>query len=284
MADRCSLSPRRRAISAPLTGVSTGQYQLPPVIKIGWSGPLAARSGQIPKLIVRVGLCYSLNANDQGAVGVSLGCPGNISRLRTAHSLIPLSLPVRHSDVRSRGRSCLRPGKLPQQADQRGQLATGNSLAELHPSIAAAAVPALAQRHPRHPRDAITCIDHRDAIGFPRLARPRLDLKAIVVARPGHQELQTAPNAEQSMPAPGIKQVDPLRSQAPAGTGNPQLIGDRCYRARHAPTLCAHLLPILLPIQQTAADRPGQEWNASRGSSQDWLALDVALEPSLQQP
>ena len=129
------------------------------------------------------------------------------------------------------------PGKLPQQADQRGQLATGQPLAELHTGIATATVPAFAQRHPGHPGDAVACVDHGYAIGLLGFARPRFHLNFVAQVRPGHQELETAPNADERTPCAAAKYLDTLGSQAPALTGDPPLIRKRGHRVRHIATL-----------------------------------------------
>jgi hypothetical protein len=54
MADRCSLSPLRRAISVPLTTVKDGTERPLAAIEVGSSDTMTARFVQIPKLIVRV--------------------------------------------------------------------------------------------------------------------------------------------------------------------------------------------------------------------------------------
>ena len=128
------------------------------------------------------------------------------------------------------------PGKLPQQADQRGQLATGQPLAELHPGIATATVPASAQRHPGHPGDAVACIDHGHAIGLLRFTRPRFHLNFVTQVRSGHQELKTAPNADERTPC-AAKYLDTLGSQAPVLTGDPPFIRKCGHRVRHIATL-----------------------------------------------
>jgi hypothetical protein len=66
------------------------------------------------------------------------------------HPLAPLSLPARYPESHSSEWGFFRTRKLPQEADQAGQFATGKPLVELHSGMATATVPACAQRHPGH--------------------------------------------------------------------------------------------------------------------------------------
>ncbi len=164
------------------------------------------------------------------------------------------SQPIPLEHVRAR-RDHLGPGKLPQQPDQRRQLGAGHQPAELNPGVTAATLPASAQRHPGHPGRTIGRPDHGDAIGFPRLARPRFHLKFLIRGRAGHQELKTAPDADERTPDPCAQILDTLGPQAPALTSDPQLAGKRGHSIRHETTL------------KSASHRPATADDSSSSSS-----------------
>lgn len=71
------------------------------------------------------------------------------------------------------------------------------------------------------------------------------------------------------------------------------LVGATADSAGHGPSrremtsdletvVAVRLLPILLPIPQTAADAWRRMWNSGRGSDHGWTALDDLPEPTDQ--
>lgn len=114
------------------------------------------------------------------------------------------------------GRDDPRPGKLPEQIDQRRQLAAGQVLGELDSNVATATVTALTQRHPSHLQTTTPRLDHGDTSGLAGLRRPRFYLEQICLVCRGDQELQSAAYPDNRAPPVPVQQL--LRPHASSGS------------------------------------------------------------------